>query len=588
MRTRPPARFAPALVAVITAHLAATAAHAEIRFVDDDAAPGGDGLTWSSAFDDLQAALAASGPGSGVTELWVAEGTYKPSTTDATVSFVMRSGLALYGGFAGGESSPSERDWVAHPTVLDGDVAGDDVVGSGSFFYLGWMIGSNSGHVVDASGVDSTAILDGFVIANGATGPTGTPAGSPLMFGGGIYCVGGHPVIRHCTITHCLAAFASGGGIYLWNSNAVISHCSIIENYGHLADGGGLFVGGASAPLIEDCLFRHNITVGDQPDTTGGGLSSWSTLPISVLRCAFEGNTAKSFWGVGSVVAYGGGLFSFTAPMTVSRCSFTGNAAITGGGLASFGSMTIEDCLFEGNKAIPQPADPYPELGGNGAAAALYGLASASSTIVNGTAAGNQGKKYAIDNAGSGSLAIRNSIVWGNTATHPEVVNGWKSQLGGSFDAEHSCIWKIFEPAAPDDDPIEPENLPGCTQANPLFVGTSDRRLGPGSPCIDAGKNALVPPGATLDLDGAARFTDDPAAPDVGVGSPPLVDMGCYERHPAPPCRPADLNCDGMVDGDDLGTLLGQWGACAGCAADFDGSGLVDGDDLGSLLGEWG
>jgi len=51
---------------------------------------------------------------------------------------------------------------------------------------------------------------------------------------------------------------------------------------------------------------------------------------------------------------------------------------------------------------------------------------------------------------------------------------------------------------------------------------------------------------------------------------------------------PEDLNGDGQVDGDDLGTLLGQWGACSGCPADFNGDGQVDGDDLGTLLGAWG
>ena len=50
----------------------------------------------------------------------------------------------------------------------------------------------------------------------------------------------------------------------------------------------------------------------------------------------------------------------------------------------------------------------------------------------------------------------------------------------------------------------------------------------------------------------------------------------------------ADLNDDGQVDGDDLGTLLGQWGPCVACTADFNGDGVVDGDDLGTLLGQWG
>jgi len=50
----------------------------------------------------------------------------------------------------------------------------------------------------------------------------------------------------------------------------------------------------------------------------------------------------------------------------------------------------------------------------------------------------------------------------------------------------------------------------------------------------------------------------------------------------------ADLNCDGRVDGNDLGALLGLWGPCAApCAADFNGDGIVDGNDLGTLLGQW-
>lgn len=51
-------------------------------------------------------------------------------------------------------------------------------------------------------------------------------------------------------------------------------------------------------------------------------------------------------------------------------------------------------------------------------------------------------------------------------------------------------------------------------------------------------------------------------------------------------CAFADLNCDGVVDGADLGLLLGGWGASG--EADLDGSGAVDGADLGLLLGAWG
>jgi len=51
----------------------------------------------------------------------------------------------------------------------------------------------------------------------------------------------------------------------------------------------------------------------------------------------------------------------------------------------------------------------------------------------------------------------------------------------------------------------------------------------------------------------------------------------------------ADFNQDGVVDGNDLGTLLGQWGVGGGFGpADFNNDGIVDGNDLGSLLGSWG
>ena len=50
---------------------------------------------------------------------------------------------------------------------------------------------------------------------------------------------------------------------------------------------------------------------------------------------------------------------------------------------------------------------------------------------------------------------------------------------------------------------------------------------------------------------------------------------------------PGDLNGDGLVDGADLGLLLGAWGSTTNAAADLNGDGIVDGADLGLLLGDW-
>lgn len=62
----------------------------------------------------------------------------------------------------------------------------------------------------------------------------------------------------------------------------------------------------------------------------------------------------------------------------------------------------------------------------------------------------------------------------------------------------------------------------------------------------------------------------------VGGGTPPN------------PC-PSDLNGDHVVNGADLGQLLGVWGPCPSlCPADLDHDGIVSGADLGQMLGAWG
>ena len=47
-----------------------------------------------------------------------------------------------------------------------------------------------------------------------------------------------------------------------------------------------------------------------------------------------------------------------------------------------------------------------------------------------------------------------------------------------------------------------------------------------------------------------------------------------------------DFNRDGVVDGADLGLLLGAWGRS--CVADINGDGAVDGTDRALLLAAWG
>jgi hypothetical protein len=86
----------------------------------------------------------------------------------------------------------------------------------------------------------------------------------------------------------------------------------------------------------------------------------------------------------------------------------------------------------------------------------------------------------------------------------------------------------------------------------------------------------ILPPGNTahLLLSGTLPTIDASFSGDAT-----LVAQG------AKACAPADLNCDGVVDGADLGLLLAAWGTSG--PGDLNGDGTVDGADLGLLLAAW-
>jgi len=70
-----------------------------------------DGRSWDTAFEHVQEGLDTAAIYG--CEVWVAEGTYTPGgTRDAT--FQLKEDIAVYGGFAGGESSRGERDFETY------------------------------------------------------------------------------------------------------------------------------------------------------------------------------------------------------------------------------------------------------------------------------------------------------------------------------------------------------------------------------------------------------------------------------------------------------------------------------------------
>ena len=108
----------------------------------------------------------------------------------------------------------------------------------------------------------------------------------------------------------------------------------------------------------------------------------------------------------------------------------------------------------------------------------------------------------------------------------------------------------------------------GCPSDGSSIVGCSDN---------DCGDDASA---SILTLAGQSYFVRV-GSPDGSVGNLDL-EITCTPFED--PC-PEDLNNDGVVDGADLGLLLGSWGTGG---QDINGDGVVNGADLGLLLGAWG
>jgi len=177
-----------------------SASEGTVLFVDAGAGGANDGSSWIDAFRSLQVALAASVSGD---DIWVAAGIYLPTAgADRTISFVLKNGVALYGGFAGTETSLEQRDWTVNVAILSGNIGDPSII----------MV-DNSYSVVNGSNTDSTAVLDGFHITRG----NANGVHDELRREGGMIVYNGSPTVRNCTF-HQNNAANNGGGLYVNDS----------------------------------------------------------------------------------------------------------------------------------------------------------------------------------------------------------------------------------------------------------------------------------------------------------------------------------------------------------------------------------
>lgn len=291
---------------------------------------GGDGSSWQSTLTLTQALNAATAGD----QIWV-QG-FETLTGDKLYvapkeGFAVKSGVQLYGGFAGTESRLSQRVTLGKPyqlkyrSVLSGDMQKNDTVGSVDLIFpANGTRSDNATHVLSvnldptqASGNNNTypTVINGFSIGNGQAAGTGD-AGK----GGGIYVYGDNSKGGVFRIERCflISNYATqGGAVYVSsevqnvnNGESLINQCVIYNNAaGERAavenQAGGIYLAG-KATVVNTSIFNNgnggvrlspeskvvNVTIARN---TGAGVDlTTASNSTNVYNSIIWGNTSLS------------------------------------------------------------------------------------------------------------------------------------------------------------------------------------------------------------------------------------------------------------------------------------------------------
>ncbi len=579
---------------VVTCNISAAC---NIIYVDADAKGTSSGHSWTDACMALQDALMFATEGS---EVRVAQGTYRPNISilgkrpsrGRSETFQLETGVTIQGGYAGfGQPDPNERDIEAYRTILSGDLYGnDDPVGPDAWareqLSKDPTRQDNCYQVVTGSGMDTTAVLDGFTITAGlANKPDEDGEWVVEQHGAGLYCENGSPTIRRCTflensahsgaaaynqgdcqgkfeycvfrhndraaVTNYMGAsptfigctFEENGPSGMSNSNGaspIVKLCTFRGHYSPYDFGAAISCGGNSNAILAGCLFENNF-VGQR----GGALFCSDGSDVVADNCIFRDNEAT--W-------YGGAVACELSNPIFRNCVFENNVAHDGGAIAVWNrywhaaatsSLTVSNCLFTGNHASQ-----------NGGAISLDIWQQNAMTVMNCTFAGNtaqSARAVSIDSVRheyTNQVQIGNSILWDGG---DEVIKNDLSQLTISY----SDIQGGFQ----GDDNIDADPLFADPNYGDYHLKSQGGRWEPASkswlkdnatsPCINAGDPALsvgyepAPNGGRINI-GAYGGTAEASKSYSGDSACETIVIG-------------DLNGDCVVDSKDFAIMASHW-----------------------------
>jgi predicted outer membrane repeat protein len=397
--------------------------YSAIIYVNTNATGTNNGSSWTNAFTDLQNALSVAFIND---EIWVAAGSYKPTQTeDRALSFVMKNGVDMYGGFFGAETTIAERDLAANPTYLSGDIGapGDNT--------------DNSRKVVKIQNMTAPFIFDGFRVVSGYDG-SGSGAGA------GMYLTNnsGTDLRFDNVILYNNYAFRTGGGMHIENSNTTFHHCEFLYNSSYDYGGGA--------------IYSANV----------------SNSKIYLYDCKFIGNNSRQ----GPVINFDGDELVMERNFISSNTSTTsGNIINVSQGVLKF---EINNSLIIGNEV---------ENGGNSVITS-YTSDDNSSSLTNSTICHNRNSSSfsiyaeAIDQSNS-AMVISNCIIFGNTPSNEDAQINEDNIVRNSY-VENGYTTGINVSSS---DPMFMN--PGTLAMAPFDASDFDYSLQEGSPAINDGNN---------------------------------------------------------------------------------------------------
>lgn len=293
-----------------------------IVYVTETGAGSMDGTSWNNALASLTDALSIAYMNDA--DIWVAEGTYYGDSVSAT-AFTMVEGVNVYGGFAGTESSLEEREYSAHPTILDGQHNQRLLCQNGDF--------------------GTYTVWDGFTLQNGyAQYESNVGYG---YNGGGAYLRHGS-ILRNCLITqNNTSSFSgAGGGVYVagdyYNYDTTfIINCKFSHNTSYSSGGGAFF---NSRTMVKNAVFEYNTS----SYSSGGGVCVSGRYNL-LSNCLIANNTSNG---------NGAGVFFNSLENIINNSTIVNNllnSSYLGAGIYSNYNNTITNSIVWGNKKNGEP-----------------------------------------------------------------------------------------------------------------------------------------------------------------------------------------------------------------------------------------